>query len=76
MLEFGENESISAKFTRTTVFYRTATLDINILSRAIIKSQKLLVPKMALHIAAQVEASSLTSILLKEGDRDINLKNK
>ena len=76
VLEFGEDEWFSAEFARTVVFYRTATLDIDALSRAVTGSQRMLVPKMALHIATQVGAFSLTSMLIVEDDRDINLKDE
>ena len=76
VLEFGEDEWSSAEFARKAVFYRTATLDIDALSRAVTGSQRMLVPKMALHIAAQVGAVSLTSTLIGKDDRDINLKDE
>ena len=76
LLEFGEDESFSAEFARMAVFYRTATLDIDALSRAITRSQRMSVPKTALHVAAQVGAFSLTSMLVEEDDRDINLKDE
>ena len=76
LLEFGEDESFSAEFARIAVFYRTATLDIDALSRAVTESQPMLVPRMALHIAAQVGAVSLTSMLIEEDDLDINLQDE
>ena len=76
VLGLGEDEWSSAEFARMAVFYRTATLDIDALSRAITGSQRTLIPKMALHIAAQVGAFSLTSMLIEEDDRDINLKDE
>ena len=76
ILEFGENESFSAEFARMAVFYRTATLDVDALNRAVTGSQRMLIPKMALHIAAHVGAVSLTSMLIGEDDRDINLKDE
>ena len=76
ILEFGENEPFSAEFARMAVFYRTATLDVDALSRAVVGSQRMLIPKMALHIAAHVGAVSLTSMLIEEDDRDINLKDE
>ena len=76
VLGFGEDESSSAEYARTAVFYRTATLDIDALSRAVTGSQWILVPKKALCIAAKVGAFSLTSTLVGEDDRDINLEDE
>ena len=76
LLESGEEESFSAEFARMAAFYRIATLDIYALSRAVTGSQWMLVPKMALHVAAQVGSFSLTSILIEEDDHDINLKDE
>ena len=75
-LECGENEWFSAEFARTAVFYRTAALDIDALNRAVTGTGRMLVPKMALHIAAQVGAFSLTSMLIGENNRDINLRDE
>ena len=75
-LEFGENEWFSAEFARTAVFYRTAALDIDALNRAVTGTGRMLVPEMALQIAVQVGAFSLTSMLIGENDRDINLRDE
>ena len=76
VLDSGEGESFSAEFARMALFYRTATLDIDELSHAVTQNQRMLVPNMALHIAAKVGAISLTAMLVEEVDRDIDLKDE
>ena len=76
LLDSGEDESFSAEFARMAVFYRTATLKIDALSRAVTASQRRLVPKRAFHIAAELDAVSLTAMLVGQDDRDINLKDE